>query len=82
MSSARTVATFAITYAQFYVPVVTLKQHKTIQNTRLLSNWFKRSIYWNEYKVTPKKNYDADEYIRERLDAKVLIDCFSLYEGC
>ena len=27
--------------------------------------------YWNEYKVISNKNYDANEYIRERLDASI-----------
>ena len=71
MSSAGTAPTFTRTYAKLYLQVVTLKQHKTIQNTRLLSKWFKRSVYWNEYKVTSNKNYDADEYIREQLDASI-----------
>ena len=71
MSSAGTAPTFTRTYAKLYLQVVTLKQHKKIQNTRLLSKWFKRSVYWNEYKVTSNKNYDADEYIREQLDASI-----------
>ena len=32
---------------------------------------FKRQIYWNEYKVTPNKNYDAKESIRQPLDASI-----------
>ena len=32
---------------------------------------FKRPVYWNEYKVTPNKNYDAKESIREPLDASI-----------
>ena len=81
MSSAGTAPTFTRTYAKLYLQVVTLKQHKTIQNTRLLSKWFKRSVYWNEYKVTSNKNYDADEYIREQLDASIQ-GVNRLYEGC
>ena len=40
----------------------------------LLSEGFKRSIYWNEYKVVPNKIVeiaadDEDKYIRELLDS-------------
>ena len=41
------------------------------QLLKLLSEGFKRPIYWNEYKVIPNKNYNANEYIRERLDASI-----------
>ena len=42
--------------------------------SKLLSEGFKRSVYWNEYKVTPNKiieiaaNNDT-KYIRELLDS-------------
>ena len=62
-------STFAITDVKFYVPVVTLKTEDNTKLSKLLSEGFKRPIYWNEYKVTPNKNYDTNEYIRERLDA-------------
>ena len=61
-------AIFKITDAKLYVPIVTLK---TEDNTKLLSEGFKRPIYWNEYKIIPNKNYHANEYIRERLDASI-----------
>ena len=48
LSSAGTAATFTITDTKLYVPVVTLK---TEDNTKLLSEGFKRSIYWNKYQV-------------------------------
>ena len=64
LSSAGTAATFTITDTKLYVPIGTLK---TEVNTKLWSEGFKRSIYWNKYK-TIFKSYD-DEYIRERLDA-------------
>ena len=64
LSSVADDSTFAIADTKLYVPIVTLK---TEDNTKLLSEGFKRPIYWNEYKII-FKNYD-DEYIRERLDA-------------
>ena len=64
-------STFAITDAKLYVPVVTLKTEDNTKLSKLLSKGFKIPISWNEYKVTPNKNYDKNEYIRERLDASI-----------
>ena len=68
MSSAGTVVTFAITDTNLYVPVVTLKTEDNVKLSKLLNKGFKRSIYWNKYKVI-LKDYDANSNIRERLDA-------------
>ena len=43
-----TAATFVIRDAKLYVPVVTLK---TEDNVKLLNERFKRSVYWNKYKI-------------------------------
>ena len=67
MSSAGTAATFTITDTKLYVPVVTLKTEDNTKLSKLLSEGFKRPIYWNKYKII-FKNYN-NEYIRERLDA-------------
>ena len=67
LSSAETAATFAITGAKLYVPIVTLKTEDNAKLSKLLNEGFKRSIYWNKYKII-FKNYN-NEYIRERLDA-------------
>ena len=67
MSSARTIATFAITDAKFYVLVVTLKTEDNANLSKLLSQGFKRSVYWNEYRLI-LKDYDANTNIRERDD--------------
>ena len=64
-------STFAITDTKLYVPVVTLKTEGNAKLSKLLSEGFKRSVYWNKYKVMPNKNYGANEYIRERLDASM-----------
>ena len=63
----RTAATFKIADAKLYVPIVTLKTEDNTKLSKLLSEGFKRPIYWNKYKVI-FKNYN-DEYIRERIDA-------------
>ena len=49
------------------MPIVTLKTEDNTKLSKLLSERFKRPIYWNKYKII-FKNYNND-YIRERLDA-------------
>ena len=69
-----TTATFEMTDAKPYVPIVTLSVKDNLKLSKLLSAGFKRLIYWNEYKVTPNKiieitaNNDI-KYIRELLDS-------------
>ena len=65
LSNSGNAATFKITNAKLHVPIVTLK---TEDNTKLLSEGFKRPIYWNEYKVIPEKIYAANENIRILID--------------
>ena len=74
LSSAGTAATFAITDTKLYVPVVTLKTEDNTKLSKLLSEGFKRPIYWNEYKVIPNKIVEiaannGEKYIRELLDS-------------
>ena len=63
-----TATTFAITDTKLYVPVVTLKTEDNAKLSKLLNEGFKRSVYWNKYKII-LKDYAANENIRERLDA-------------
>ena len=51
------------------MPIVTLSIEDNARLSKLLSEGFKRSIYWNKYKVIPSKTYNQDQYIREFLDA-------------
>ena len=51
LSGARTAATFEITDAKLYVPIITLKTEGNTKLSKLLSERFKRSIYWDKYKV-------------------------------
>ena len=44
-------ATFKITDVKLYIPVVTLSAEDNAKLLRLLSEGFKRSVYWNKYKV-------------------------------
>ena len=62
-------STFTITDAKLYVPVVTLSIEDNTKLTKLLSKGFKRSVYWNKYKVIPNKIYNQNNYIRELLDS-------------
>ena len=67
MYNNRNAATFTITDAKLYVPIVTLKTEDNKKLSKLLNEGFKRSIHWNKYKVI-FKDYN-NEYIRERIDA-------------
>ena len=60
---------FVITDTKLYVPIVTLKTEGNARLSKLLSEGFKRPVYWNKYNITPKKIYVANNFIREILDA-------------
>ena len=62
-------ATFKITDAKLYVPIVTLSAEDNAKLSKLLSEGFKRPVYWNKYKIIPNKTYNENDYIRELLDA-------------
>ena len=47
------------------------KNWRNTKLSKLLSKGFKRSIYWNEYKVIPNINYAENKYIRDLLDANI-----------
>ena len=71
-------ATFEITDAKLYVPVVTLSAEDNVKLVKQLNEGFKRPVYWNKYKVTHNKVVEiaaanAEKHIRELLD--------SSYEG-
>ena len=68
-------ATFKITDTKLYVPVVTLSAEDNAKLLKLLREWFKRSIYWNKYKVIDNKivkiaNNNEEKCIRELLDSR------------
>ena len=48
LSSSGTAATFTITDTKLYVPVVTLKTEDNTKLSKLLSERFKKPIYWNK----------------------------------
>ena len=62
-------STFTITDAKLYVPVVTLSTEDNAKLSKLLTEGFKRPVYWNKYKIIPNKTYDQNDNIRELLDS-------------
>ena len=44
-------ATFKITYGKLYVPIVTLSAEDNAKLSKLLGEIFKRSVFWNKYKI-------------------------------
>ena len=67
-------ATLKITNAKLYVPIVTLPAEDNAKLSKLLDEGFKKSIYWNKYKVTDNKIVEIaanneGRYIRELLDS-------------
>ena len=74
MANAGDNATFTITDTKLYVPIVTLSSEDNVKLSKLLSEGFKRPIYWNEYKVIPNKIVEIavnneEKYIRELIDS-------------
>ena len=65
---------FAITDIELYVPIVTLSAEDNAKLSKLLGEGFKRSIYWNKYKVIDNilvqiAAINEEKYIRELLDS-------------
>ena len=68
-------AKFKIADAKLYVPVVTLSAEDNVKLSKLSSEGFKRSIYWNKYKVIDNivveiARNNEEKYIRELLGVK------------
>ena len=67
-------ATFEITDGKLYVPIATLSAEDNAKLSKLLSEEFKRSIYWNKYKVIDNIAVEIaanneEKYKRELLDS-------------
>ena len=66
-------ATFKITDAKISVPILTLSIKDNGKLSKLLGEGFKRSIYWNIYKLIDNRvveivDNNEEKYIRELLD--------------
>ena len=62
--------TFEITDAKLYVPIVALSIEDNAKLSKLLGEGFKRSIYWNKYKVIENtvvqfSDENLEKYIKE-----------------
>ena len=55
LSNARESAKFEITDAELNILRVTLSTKDSVSLTKLLSEGFKRSVYWNNYQANPAK---------------------------
>ena len=62
-------STFTITDAKLYVPIVTLSTEDNAKLSKLLTEGFKRSVYWNKYSVIAEKSFNANVLIRESVDS-------------
>ena len=75
--------TFKITDANLYVAAVTLSVKDNAKLSKLLSKGFRRTAFWNEYKVIDNKvveiaDNNEEKYICLILLSKELKDCLFL----
>ena len=68
LSNVAGASTFKIPHAKLYVPVVTLSTKGNTKLSKLLTEGFKRSVYWNKYKVIPEERYNVNDNIRRLID--------------
>ena len=59
--------TFSITYAKFYVPVVTLSTRDSAKLLEQLKSAFKRTINWNKYQLK-KSIQNQNQYLNYLID--------------
>ena len=69
---------FKITDAKLYVPIVTLSAENNAKLSKLLSEGFKTTVYWNEYKVIGNKIIETAANNEEK-DIRELLN--SSYQG-
>ena len=73
---------FTIEDTKLYVPVVTSSARDNQNLSKLLSKWFERSVYWNEFK-TEKDNKNMLNKLRYFLESNfvgVNRLCFNLFK--
>ena len=64
-------AIFNITDAKLYVPLVTLSAEDNVKLLTLLSEGFKRTVYWDEYKVIGNKIVEIVANNEENEDKRI-----------
>ena len=74
LSNVGTTANSKITEAKLYVPVITLLTENIVKLIKQLSDGFKRSVYWNKYKMIPNEKVDLPDNgtsnIKKLIDSK------------
>ena len=68
LSSDGNFAKFEITDAKLHIPIVTLFTKDSVNLTKQLSEWFKRSVYWNSYQTKPAKVIEKGRNLYELLN--------------
>ena len=61
-------STFTIPDAKLYAPDVTFSTEDNAKLSKLLTEGFKRSVYWNKYKVIPEERYNANNNIKKYIN--------------
>ena len=61
--------TFTMTDAKLYLPIVNLSSKDTSHLSKLLSEEFKRSVFWNKYHTKTNHTAEKDETRRILVDA-------------
>ena len=69
LSSAGDSSKFKITFAKLHIPIVTLSTKDNVNLTKQLSDGFKISAYWSNYKTIPAKVINQGTIIYELLNA-------------
>ena len=65
--------TFTITDAKLYVRVATLSIEDNTELSKLLSEGFQRSVYWNKYKIIRNKTYKTTKSKKYQQDKMMII---------
>ena len=62
---------FKTTDAKLYVPIITLSAEDNVKLSKLLSDRFKRTVYWDEYKVIGNKIVEIVANNEENEDKRI-----------
>ena len=71
LSNSGTAATFKITDAKLYIPIVTSSSEDEVKLSKLLSEGFKRPVYWNEYKAIPNKIVEIADTNEKKIHKRI-----------
>ena len=74
---------FTIKDIKLYVPVVTLSARDNEKLSKILSQVFERSVYWNEYKTKSETKTTTNKFkyfLESNFVGVVRLFCFSLFK--